>query len=259
MSRITLIHWNAPEAQARAAQLERAGHSVTVHADSRAAPMSLRASPPDVFVIDLNRLPSHGCEMGVWLRNQKATQHVPLVFIKGEPDKTERVRELLPDAVYADWRHIRGAIRQAMRHAPHTPIVPGTFDSYSRTPLPKKLGINAGAVVALLGAPKEFESLLGELPAQVRLQHQARGQASVILLFVTSLADLDKRFAAAARILSEGGRLWIVWPKKASGVPTDLTENVVRQFGLSAGLVDWKISAIDATWSGLCFARRRRA
>ena len=128
MSRITLIHWNAQEAQARGAQLERAGHNVTVHADSRAAPMSLRENPPDVFVIDLSRLPSHGREMGVWLRNQKATRHVSLVFVEGEPDKTGRVRELLPDAVYADWRHIRGAIRQAMQHAPHTPIVPGTFD-----------------------------------------------------------------------------------------------------------------------------------
>ena len=259
MSRITLIYWNAQEAQARATQLERAGHSVAVHADSRSAPLTLRENPPDVFVIDLSRLPSHGRETGVWLRNQKATRHVPLVFVAGEPDKTGRVRELLPDAVYADWRHIRGAIRRAVQHAPYTPVVPGTFDSYSGTPLPKKLGINAGAVVALLGAPQDFERTLGELPAQVRLQHQARGQASVILLFVTSQARLANRFASAARILSEGGRLWIVWPKKASGVATDLTENAVRQFGLSAGLVDWKISAIDATWSGLCFARRRRA
>ena len=157
MSRITLIHWSAPEAQSRATQLERAGHSVTVHADNRAAPLTLRENPPDVFVIDLSRLPSHGRETGVWLRNQKATRHVPLVFIEGEPDKTGRVRELLPDAVYADWRHIRGAIRRAVQHAPHTPIVPGAFDSYSGTPLPKKLGINAGAVVALLGAPEDFE------------------------------------------------------------------------------------------------------
>lgn len=257
MSRITLIHWNAPEAQSRAAQLERAGHLVTVHADSRAAPLTLRENPPDVFVIDLSRLPSHGRETGVWLRNQKATRHVPLVFVEGEPDKTGRVRHLLPDAVYADWHHIRGAIRQAMRHTPHTPIVPGVFDSYSGTPLPKKLGLNAGAVVTLLGAPKDFERTLGELPANVRLQRQARGQADVILLFATARADLDKRFAAATRILSKGGRLWIVWPKKASGVATDLTENAVRQFGLSAGLVDFKISAIDATWSGLCFVRRK--
>ena len=237
MNRITLILWNVQEAQTRAEQLERAGHTVTVHADSRAAPLTLRENPPDVFVIDLSRLPSHGRETGVWLRNQKATRHVPLVFVEGEPDKTDRVRELLPDAVYTDWNGIRSAIRQAMQHAPHTPIVPGTFDSYSGTPLPKKLGINVGAVVALLGAPKEFERTLGRLPAHVRIQHQARGQASVILLFVTSQAKLANRFASAARIMSESGRLWIVWPKKASGVPTDLTENAVRQFGLSAGCV----------------------
>jgi CheY-like chemotaxis protein len=257
VARITLIHWNEQEACTRAERLERAGYAVAVHADSRAAPLTLRENPPDVFVIDLSRLPSHGREMGVWLRNQKATRCVPLVFVAGEPDKTDLVRELLPDAVYADWRHIRSAIRQAMRHAPHMPVVPGTFDSYSGTPLPKKLGISAGAVVALLGAPRDFERTLGELPAQVRLHRQARGQADVILLFVTTAADLNKRFAAAARSMSEGAKLWIVWPKKASGVPTDLTQNAVRRFGLDAGLVDFKISAIDATWSGLCFARRR--
>jgi CheY-like chemotaxis protein len=256
--RVTLMHWNEQEARVRAGRLERGGYAVAIHADSRAAPMSLRENPPDVFVIDLSRLPSHGRELGVWLRNQKATRRVPLVFVAGEPDKTDRVRELLPDAVYADWHHIRGAIRQAMRHAPHTPIVPGTFDSYSGVPLPKKLGIGAVAVVALLGAPQDFERTLGELPARVQLRRQARGQADVILLFVKTAADLNKRFAAAARSMAESGKLWIVWPKKASGVATDLTQNAVRRFGLDAGLVDFKISAIDATWSGLCFAQRRR-
>jgi CheY-like chemotaxis protein len=256
MSNITLILWNEHEALTRAAQLERAGHIVTIHADSRAAPMSLRENSPDVFVIDLSRLPSHGREIAVWLRRQKATRHIPLVFIEGEPDKTDRVRNLLPDAVYADWRHIRRALRQARQHPPQAPLVPGTFDSYSGAPLPHKLGIHAGAVVALLGAPPDFERTLGALPAQVRLQRQARGQAGVILLFVTSQAGLAKRFAAAVRSLAQGGRLWIVWPKQASGVATDLTQNAVRRFGLNAGLVDWKITAIDATWSGLCFARR---
>jgi len=80
----------------------------------------------------------------------------------------------------------------------------------------------------------------------------------VILLFVKSHAELEKRFIPAVRAMAEGGRLWIVWPKKASGVAADLTQNDVRAFGLKAGLVDFKISAIDATWSGLCFTRRCR-
>jgi CheY-like chemotaxis protein len=258
MSHITLILWNDQEARARAEQLERAGHIVTLHADSRAAPLTLRENPPDVFVIDLSRLPSHGRETGVWLRNQKATRYVPIVFIEGDPDKTQRARELMPDAVYTNWNKIRSAIKQAIQHAPTKPIVPGTFDSYSGTPLPKKLGIKTGSVVALLGAPQDFEQTLGALPESVRVQKQARDQAHVVLLFVKSRAELERRFPAAVRTMAQGGKLWMVWPKKASGVVTDLTENTVRAFGLAAGLVDFKISAIDATWSGLCFAQRAR-
>lgn len=256
MSRITLIHWNIQEAAAHAALLERAGHAVVCHADSHAAPHMLRENPPDVFVIDLNRIPSHGREIAVWLRQQKATRQVPLVFVPGDPDKTQRVRELLPDAVYAEWRTIRSAIKHAIRHAPTAPIVVGTFESYSGVPLPKKLGIKAGAVVALLGAPKDFEQTLGALPADVRVQKQARGQADVILLFVKSQVELEKRFDPATRAMAEGGKLWIVWPKQTSGVATDLTQVAVRAFGLGRGWVDFKVCAIDAAWTGLCFVRR---
>src|SRR5512136_581128 len=154
MSRITLIHWNPEEAAARAGLLGRAGHTVACHSDSRAAPHALRENPPDAFVIDLSHIPSHGREIAVWLRQQKATRHVPIVFMEGDPDKTQRIRELLPDAVYAEWSKIRSAIKQAIQHAPAEPIVVGTFDSYSGAPLSKKLGLQAGARVALLGAPK---------------------------------------------------------------------------------------------------------
>jgi hypothetical protein len=128
---------------------------------------------------------------------------------------------------------------------------------YTGRPLPKKLGIRPGSTVALLGAPPDFEQKLAPLPENVRLQKQARGPASLILLFAKSRAGLDRRFPAALRALAEPAGLWIIWPKQASGVPTDLTQNTVRAFGLASGLVDYKICAIDDTWSGLLFTRRR--
>jgi hypothetical protein len=128
--------------------------------------------------------------------------------------------------------------------------------SYAGTPLPKKLGIRPGSVVALLSAPAGFLKTLGGLPTGVRLKKQARGKSDVVLLFVESKKELKKRFPAAARSLQVGGRLWIAWPKQASGVATDLTQLVVRSYGLEQGFVDYKISAIDQIWSGLCFARR---
>jgi hypothetical protein len=135
------------------------------------------------------------------------------------------------------------------------PIVRGAMDGYSGTPLPRKLGIKAGYRVALWGAPQGFETTLGGLPDGVRLV--PRGPAKVILLFVGSQADLARRFGPAGSALDEGGALWVVWPKKTSPLAGDLGQKEVRAFGLAAGFVDYKICAVDATWSGLCFARRR--
>jgi hypothetical protein len=128
---------------------------------------------------------------------------------------------------------------------------------YSGTPLPKKLGIRAGAAVALIDAPEGFAATLGELPEGVTLRRAARGPAQVVVLFARSRAGLGRRFPAAARATADPGALWLAWPKKASGLQSDLGEIEVRAFGLAAGWVDYKICAVDATWSGLCFSRRR--
>ena len=123
---------------------------------------------------------------------------------------------------------------------------------YSRTPLPKKLGIKEEARLALVGAvPPDFDRTLGALPAGVAVRRQARGRADVIVCFVTRKAALARRFATLKRALEPDGGLWIAWPKRASGVPTDMTEDVVREIGLPGGLVDNKVCAIDETWSGL--------
>jgi hypothetical protein len=138
-------------------------------------------------------------------------------------------------------------------------LAPQAPAGYSGTPLPKKLGIKAGSTVALIGAPEGFaEKTLGALPEGVAVRNGARRPFSVGLLFAWSRADLVRLFPAAARGMGEPGALWIAWPKKGSGVASDLDGNAVREFGLAASLVDYKIAAIDAVWSGLCFARRRK-
>jgi hypothetical protein len=129
---------------------------------------------------------------------------------------------------------------------------------YSGTPLPKKLGIKSGATVALISAPPDFEAVLGDLPSGVELARELRkGMAcDVIVFFTKNLAELKKRFASIASRLTPAGGLWVAWPKKASKVATDLTEDLVRAVGLEAGLVDNKVCAIDETWSGLRFVIR---
>lgn len=129
---------------------------------------------------------------------------------------------------------------------------------YSGTPLAKKLGINPGSEVALLNAPGGLA--IDGMPEGVTPRHDLRGSAplDVVVLFTAAAAGLPERFAEAAARLAPTGGLWVGWPKRASGVPTDLTEDIVRTIGLDAGLVDNKVCAIDETWSGLRFVRRLR-
>ena len=260
MARLLLVHWKPAEAAAHVAGLRKAGHDVRViDPEGMAALRALASEPPDAIVIDLGRLPSQGGAVATALRQRKATRHIPLLFLQGDPEKTARVKALLPDAAYTTWRGLAGTLRKALRARPKArPVVPGTMEGYSGTPLPRKLGIKAGSVVALLGAPAGFEEeRLGPLPERASVRADTGSPFRVGLLFVRSKADLARRFPAAAKAMGDPGALWIVWPKKVSGVATDLHANAVRDFGLSAGLVDYKIAAIDATWSGLCFTRRK--
>jgi len=127
---------------------------------------------------------------------------------------------------------------------------------YSGTPLAKKLGIKGGHSVVLLTPPPDFERTLDGLPAGVRFTRAAKGNADVVLMFTKSRADFEKRFAKAALAITPDGGLWVAWPKKASGVATDMTEQVVRDVALPTGLVDNKVCAIDDVWSGLRLVHR---
>ncbi len=257
MPRIRLIHWNAAEAAERAARLGQGALEVEHAPLDPAGLRALRADPPAAVVIDLSRLPSHGRDLGAALRQAKTTRGILLVFVGGEPEKVTRVRELLPDAVYTEWAGIHEALRRAMAHPPTEPVAPeSTLAGYSGTPLPRKLGIKSGYAVALVGAPEDFEHTLGELPPEVTLRRRAQGRCDLIVWFVGSRRDLERRVARYGAKAGAGG-LWICWPKKASGVVSDLSERVVRETGLATGLVDYKIASIDRTWSGLRFTRRK--
>jgi hypothetical protein len=119
---------------------------------------------------------------------------------------------------------------------------------YSGTPLAKKLGVKPGHRLMLLDAP---DSLGLELPDGVQVTRQARGKADVIVSFHTERGDYERRLPKLRECMEPACGLWIAWPKKASKVATDLTENVVRDAGLAIGLVDNKVAAINETWSGL--------
>jgi hypothetical protein len=126
---------------------------------------------------------------------------------------------------------------------------------YSGTPLAKKLGIAEGTSLAIVSAPDAFQHHLA-LPDGVHVRTAARGRVDVLLFFATRRAELTRRFPVMKRAIDHDGGLWIAWPKRTSGVATDLSENPVRDIGLANGLVDNKVCAIDETWSGLRFVYR---
>ena len=125
------------------------------------------------------------------------------------------------------------------------------------TPLARKLGIKAGDRLTLVGAPEGFADTLGQLPDGVTVRRRLRGREDVIVAFFTTAAELARRLPALVAALEPAGGLWLAWPKRSSGVVTDLGDGAVRELGLGAGLVDNKVCAIDPTWSGLRFVHRR--
>ncbi len=128
---------------------------------------------------------------------------------------------------------------------------------YSGTPLVRKLGFKPGMRVHYAGAPDDFAALVGELPDGVRVLARPAPDLDLVMLFVVARADLERRLGGLHAKLSRDGMVWVAWPKRASKVPTDMTEDVVRDVALPRGLVDVKVCAIDATWSGLKLVIRK--
>ena len=142
---------------------------------------------------------------------------------------------------------------------PDARVVGDPTAGYSGTPLARKLGVGEGSSVVLVRAPEGFEEVLAAPEGAVvrrRLPAAGRREVDVAVLFTTSRADLDRRFPRVAASLRPAGGLWVAWPKRASGIATDLDENVVRELGLSQGMVDNKVCAVTDIWSGLRFVVR---
>jgi hypothetical protein len=258
MPHIRLIHWNEEEARERAILLQDAGYEVVNQPITSTELRSMRESPPEAVIIDLSRLPSQGRDIGVNIRTYKSTRYIPLIFVGGKRGKVERVRKLLPDATYTSWDNILEDLERATSIPIQNPIIPESLMAgYSGAPLVKKLGINATSTVALVKAPEGFDITLSDLPDGAVISHDISDGCDLILWFVRSQTELQNGIEAMGKYAGGGG-LWILWPKKASGVASDLTQNIVRETGLANDLVDFKICSVDKTWSALRFTQRKK-
>ena len=258
MKPVRLAAWREEEGRARAGELEGLGFDVDFEPlDPGGILKAVKENPPKALVIDLSRSPAAGRDVGVAVRVRASTRSVALVFAGGDREKVEKVRAVLPDAEFGSWDQIGPAVRRALEGPPDDPVVPDSaLAGYSGTPLPRKLGIKPSGKVLLAGAPPGFEGTLGPLPDGASFVTRFSQRVDLILWFVRSGKELEREIDKWAGRTPRGG-IWIIWPKKSSGVASELQQNVVRKAGLDAGLVDYKIAAIDQIWSGLKFAVRR--
>ena len=261
MPLVRLVCWNQDLARERARVIEEAGF----HVD--ASPLDpggligyFRASMPAAVLIDLDRLPSHGREVAVALRNSKVTRHVPIVFAGGQEEKVQRIRQELPDAQFTGWNGVARALKKALRGAPAEPVQPVThMQRYAGSSLVKKLGFTPRTKAVLLGAPEDFAEKLGELPEGVEIQTRLGRQTKLAIWFVRSRYELELETELLSARLPVGSSVWIVHPKQTGRYKVDFNQNDVRAAGLAAGLVDYKVCAVDADWSGLKFTHTKAA
>jgi hypothetical protein len=254
MKAIRLVHFDEEQGLERQRQLEALGFEAAFDfGDSLFVSRRIKASPPDAVVIDLSRIPSHGREIAHSLRTTKATRHLPIVFVDGEPEKVEKTRQFIPDATFTTWGRIKTALPKAIAKPPKNPVVPD-HNSWGK-PTVAKLGVKPGFKVALLGSPKGFADALKPLPAKVKFTARPEADADIYICFARTAPELQAHLLATRG--ADRQTMWLAWPKKASGVATELDGNVVRETGLRSGWVDFKVCALDAVWSGLAFKKRK--
>lgn len=254
MKRVRLIHWKPEEAAAHVEQLVQAGFRCDISVLNPLELKKIRGQPPDAVIIDLTRLPMQGRDVAASLRAAKPTRSVPIVFAGGDPAKVDRIRELLPDATYTAWGEIEGALQRALVPLAAEPVaVESALAGYAGTPLAKKLGIREEISVLLLGAPDDFPIL--EVPPNVTIRTSGT-RGDLVLWFVRSEQELTGKLPRMVRLAAKAG-LWILWAKKGSALEAGLTQEKVRKPALAMGLVDYKVAALDKTWSGLKFTLRK--
>ena len=192
------------------------------------------------------------------LRSYKSTRIICSILVDGESEKGERVKAQISDAIYTNCDRIPARLEDLIGQPPQKVLQARLrLGGYAGVPLAKKLGIRPGSTVSLVGAPEGFRETMGELPENVVLRDGVRTQSDLTLWFAKSRRELEERLQHM-RPLSKKAGLWILWPKQTSKLQTDLGQPLVREAGLAAGMVDFKICSIDKNWSGLRFTLREK-
>lgn len=258
MKTVKLLSWH-DDISRKAAMLKRRGLQVDSAplASTAGAIGELARLNPAALILDLDRLPSNSRVIATVLRTSKSARHIPILFAGGLPDKIKRIRADMPDATFASWSEAPQTLAALLLHPQLPPSVAPVHHVFT-TPLAQKLGIRADMVVSLIAAPDAFEEYLGDLPENTSLATRLTPKTSVALCFVRSLKDLEATLDLLTLRLPKKASVWIVHPKRTGKYHVDFNQNHVRDHGLVAGLVDYKVCSVDNDWSALKFAWRKR-
>ncbi len=255
MARVRIVHWKEPQAGPLIESCRACGFEVEYDAVRfQELAKLIRSRPPDALVIDLTCLPSHGRDSAIYLRRTKYARHIPLVFVDGEPEKVEKVREQLPDATFASRKQIGSRIRAALKKVPANPVLPPPLEArFAERTVAQKLGMKPDSAAAVIDAPRSYASILGELPAGTELLEEPDSICPVTLWFLDDLPGL-KTGLRRMRQLAARTKLWLIWRKGGKG---ELTPNLIRSNCIEAGLVDYKICSVNEHWSGMAFGCKK--
>jgi CheY-like chemotaxis protein len=257
---IRVIHWKDTESSPLVEAVRSFGFEVEYTPSSNGAEVAreLRVRLPDAIVIDLSRLPGHGREMGVWLRNRKATRNIPLIYVEGDPEKVERVKAVIPDAVYTRTSELGPVLRKACKGKVANPAVPpSAMERFKTKTAAQKLGIVAGSTAAVIDPPRDYATVLGEMPEGAELlEDLLEDPAAIQPVTLWFIRDSDAMLAGLRRMraIAAKTKLWILWPKAQTN---RFREGSIRALGIAHGLVDYKICSVNEQWSGILFARKR--
>lgn len=244
--------------------LRRAGYHVIADPPESGGGMVryFRELSPDAVVIDLDRLPSHGRELGLGLRASKSTSHLRQVFAGGIAAKIELVRAAIPDAIFTPWDSDLAAAIECAIAQPEPPRLPSRElpKDTGHGSLERKLDIKPQTHFAIVSVNRNDDAWLEELLTSVpdgAIRQRRIDQATTIALFpVATRRDLMRAFEQARSSLPPKASLWIVHPKQTRPLAGDFNQDDVREAGLVHGFVDYKVCAVDKDWSALKFARR---
>jgi hypothetical protein len=256
MRRVRLCHWRKSEAAPLIEILRKAGYTVDYFGDKPGGSYrTLREKPVFAVVIDLTRLPSHGRHVAAEIRATRTIRHIPIVFVDGDPEKVARIRQEIPDAIYASRAGVAAALKRAKPVA--DPVAPARMMNRTDRTAAEKLGIKAGARVAVIDPPQDYLRVLGKLPPDVSLEEQPDDVLPLTLWFVRD-PDMYMTGLAAMRKRAVTSRHWIIYPKQQAGrTASGLTQSLIREAALAVGLVDYRICSVNEVWTGLLFTLKK--